>query len=110
MSCWNRISATVPVVFACLWPQRAKGGSLIEAAALDSAITRTGYLTVTPEIRRSLLAALARPTPAKARLALFFPGCLALAAPLLLFHLKRCGWSRCRVTASSDGLRLDALR
>ena len=43
-------------------------------------------------------------------LSLFFPGALPLAAPFLLFRLKRQGYSTCRVTAGRDGLLLTASR
>ena len=44
------------------------------------------------------------------KLALYFPGCAALAAPFLLFRLKREGFSGCRVTVTGDGLLVDATR
>jgi hypothetical protein len=44
------------------------------------------------------------------KLELFIPGCAPLAAPFLLFRLKREGYSSCRATASSDGLLITARR
>ena len=46
----------------------------------------------------------------KGKLALFFPDCAALAAPFLLFRLKREGFSACRATAAPDGLLVSAGR
>lgn len=43
-------------------------------------------------------------------LRLFFPDCLAIAAPVLLFRLKREGFSRCSVEASEQGLLLRGRR
>jgi len=43
-------------------------------------------------------------------LALFFPDCPVLAAPLLLFRLKRTGFSRCRAVAAHGGIILTAVR
>ena len=43
-------------------------------------------------------------------LRLFFPDCLSMAAPLLLFRLKRRGFSRCSVQASRGGLLLQGWR
>lgn len=37
-------------------------------------------------------------------LRLFFPGCLPLAAPFVLFRLKRQGFSGCYVRSSGQGL------
>ncbi|GFO53569.1 hypothetical protein GMSM_05760 [Geomonas sp. Red276] len=39
-----------------------------------------------------------------------FPGCSEAAAPLVLFRLKRQGYSRCRVKASEEGLYLEGSR
>ncbi|MBT0652093.1 hypothetical protein [Geomobilimonas luticola] len=44
------------------------------------------------------------------KLSLLFPGALPLAAPFLLFRLKRLGFSACRVTADGNGLTLTAMR
>jgi hypothetical protein len=44
------------------------------------------------------------------KLSLLFPGALPLAAPFLLFRLKRLGYSACRVTADGNGLILTATR
>jgi hypothetical protein len=41
---------------------------------------------------------------ARGELQLFFPHCLAIAAPAILFRLKREGFSRCSVEASDRGL------
>lgn len=43
-------------------------------------------------------------------LRLFFPECLAPAAPFLLFRLKREGFSRCSVEATERGLLLRGRR
>lgn len=43
-------------------------------------------------------------------LRLFFPGCLPIAAPAVLFRLKRQGFSRCRVEASGRGLLVRGMR
>jgi hypothetical protein len=43
-------------------------------------------------------------------ISLFFPGALPLAAPFLLFRLKRQGFSTCRAIAGRDGILLTASR
>lgn len=40
----------------------------------------------------------------------FFPGCLAIGAPFVLYRLKREGFSNCRVQASPQGLRVQGRR
>ena len=46
----------------------------------------------------------------KRRLTLTIAQCSLLAAPFLLFHLKRLGFSRCRVVRTENGLSLSAFR
>jgi len=70
----------------------------------------TGYLPVPPEDIPLYLADLGRAVGNDGKLALFFPECAALAAPFLLFRLKRTGFSACRVTATDEGLLVDAAR
>lgn len=41
---------------------------------------------------------------------LFFPQAMAVAAPFLLFRLKRWGFSGCRVTVTDGGLLVTARR
>ena len=43
-------------------------------------------------------------------LRLFFPSALAIAAPFLLFRLKREGFSRCSVEATEQGLFVQGRR
>ena len=43
-------------------------------------------------------------------LSLFVPGAFSLAAPFVLFRLKRWGFSGCRVLADQEGLRIKARR
>jgi hypothetical protein len=46
----------------------------------------------------------------RGELRLFFPGCLAIAAPFVLFRLKREGFSCCSVQASKQGLYVQGRR
>jgi hypothetical protein len=43
-------------------------------------------------------------------LKIFFPGVFPLAAPFLLYRLKRTGFSGCRVTVTDGGLLVTARR
>jgi len=60
-----------------------------------------------PEDIRGGMAHLAN---SRGELRLLFPGCLAIAAPALLFRLKREGFSRCTVAASKEGLLVQGMR
>jgi hypothetical protein len=53
---------------------------------------------------------MARFLDSRGELRLFFPDSLALAAPFLLFRLKREGFSRCLVQASHRGLYVQGRR
>lgn len=46
----------------------------------------------------------------RGELSLCFPDCLALAAPAVLFRLKREGFSECRVGGSEQGLLVQGRR
>lgn len=39
-----------------------------------------------------------------------FPGCLSIAAPAVLFRLKREGFSRCTVRETEEGLYVEGMR
>ena len=53
---------------------------------------------------RRIRGGMGRLLDSRGELRLFFPGCLAIAAPVILFRLKREGFSRCSVEASPQGL------
>ena len=64
-----------------------------------------------PAIRlRALFTDLERQHGRSAELALYLPGVHPLAAPAIMFRLKRTGWSACRVTVTPAGLHLTARR
>jgi hypothetical protein len=46
----------------------------------------------------------------RGELQLFFPDCLPIAAPFILFRLKRQGFSGCLVQAVEGGLRVQGRR
>jgi hypothetical protein len=59
---------------------------------------------------RQIRGGMGRLLNSRGELRLFFPGCLAIAAPLVLFRLKREGFSRCSVEASDQGLLVQGRR
>lgn len=59
---------------------------------------------------RQIRGGLGRLVNRQGELRLLFPGCLALAAPLVMFRLKREGFSRCSVQASEQGLHVQGRR
>ena len=59
---------------------------------------------------RFFLSDLNRAVDRHGELKLLFPGCFPLAAPPLLYRLKRNGFSKCRVLMMDEGLLLTATR
>ena len=88
----GRVIRTLQLMFLALIPAAAPGTAPPEAG---------GVLSCAP---RQICGGMDRLLDGKGELRLFFPGCLAIAAPLLLFRLKREGFSRCSVEASDQGL------
>lgn len=86
-------AAELPAAPACELPGQAKSGRASSGAAEP--------LSCTP---RQIKGGVGRLVNSQGELRLFFPGCLAIAAPLILFRLKREGFSRCSVEASDQGL------
>jgi hypothetical protein len=93
------ISITFLVIVNSLFPAKGKGAppGAVPGAVPPGSIPR-------------YLADLGTPVGNDGKPALFLPGCMPLAAPFLLFRLKREGYSSCRATASRDGLLIEARR
>lgn len=105
-----------------LW-SRLSGSFWLAVGALCPGVGRDGWevldrkgpaLEVTPARLRQLRGGLFRRPDQlldpDGELRLFFPGALALTAPLLLFRLKRTGFSGCRAETCRAGILLLARR
>jgi hypothetical protein len=101
-----RLSTTLLVIVKSLCP----AGRRAPLAGSASSQVPPGYTPVPPEAIPLYLAGLNSAVRSDGNLALFFPGCAAVAAPFLLFRLKREGYSGCRAIATKDGLLVDARR
>jgi hypothetical protein len=88
---------------------------LMLSALLPPVAAKTATLKATASVRREVEGARCcapgqirggrdRHLNSEGELRLFFPDCLAVAAPLVLFRLKREGFSRCSVKVSDQGL------
>jgi hypothetical protein len=102
----RRLSTTLLVIVNSLCPAVRRA----PRAGSASGQAPPGYTQVPPEAIPLYLAGLNSAVGSDGKLALFFPGCAALAAPFLLFRLKREGYSGCRAIATKDGLLVDATR
>ena len=101
----SRFAITVLVIVHALFPGRR--GVLSRNA---TGTVPPGYTRVPREEIAVYLAELGRAVGNDGKLALFFTGCTAVAAPVLLFRLKREGYSACRATATDEGLLVEANR
>ncbi|HMN02413.1 MULTISPECIES: hypothetical protein [Geobacter] len=106
----QRLWTFILVTAWCLVPPATKNGS--PRAGTAASVGSRGAVGV-----RTALAPLARflscPETGGDRngeLSLFVPHCPALAGPLLLFRLKRTGFSRCRALIRGGGILLSARR
>ena len=104
MNYGKRIQVTAAVMFHALFSSRQ----------LRQSRTREFFIGEGAEIAPEAISYVIANLPAMVRrdgtLELNFSGCLAPAAPCLLFRLKRLGFSTCRATISTGGLLLSAIR
>lgn len=100
----------VIVAANALWPRTQTGGAPSGNTAHDSSSVPPGFVPVTPAAIPAILGDPGQAVNERGELALFFAGLPPLAAPFLLFRLKRLGFSRCRVRVAAGGLALSARR
>jgi len=67
-------------------------------------------LVISPEMVATIFADLSRTVDHNGDIQLFFPHTMAFAAPLILFRLKRTGFSSCRAFTDSQGILITARR
>jgi hypothetical protein len=94
------------IAYSLIPPNREHGGK----TALEKTLSQPLNIASTKELIRFYLGDLGRCVDRQGELKLLIPGCLALAAPFLLFRLKRSGFSNCRVLMTGKGLLLCARR
>ena len=92
-----RLLCTLQLMLFALLPAANNRAAALVASRVES----DGEVRCAP---RQIRGGMPRPVNSRGELRLFFPGCLAIAAPLVLFRLKREGFSRCSVEASEQGL------
>jgi hypothetical protein len=103
MSNINRLSATLLLIRHILVPAKNAERSSLPVAG-------GSMVRIPPEAFAALLPALDRCLRPDGRLELLFEGVLAPAAPFLLYHLKRHGFSDCKAAVTPEGVRLTARR
>ena len=95
-----RIYVTCRIIVSSLFPGEQK-----EVPDLHS--TEHKPLTISPQQSRACIGALSH---CNHSLNLLFSHAFSIAAPFLLFRLKRLGYSNCHVVVLSDGLLVSADR
>src|SRR6266571_5505500 len=97
------------ILYALFPPQNAHGRPDLSAAIAASSLP-AGLAPIAVGEIPLCLADFSRYLNQQGELGLFFQDCLPLAAPFLLFRLKRTGFSRCRAWSAPGGLALSACR
>jgi hypothetical protein len=110
MPIFPRLYLSALVIGRAIFPPRPAGGGLTGTAGAERLAPSPGYILVADRDVSFYLADFNRAIGRQGELALFFPGCLVVAAPFLLFRLKRTGFSNCRALATKEGLLLTASR
>jgi hypothetical protein len=99
------LSALV-IAWALRPPRMENGGD----NAGENSLSQPPHIASTKEEIRFYLGDLNRGVDRQGDLKLLFSGSLPIAAPFLLFRLKRSGFSDCRVLMTGKGLLLSATR
>jgi len=95
-----RIFRTVQLMLFALLPPLPAGAAALKAEPSASREVEGARCCAPRQIRGGM----DRYLNGQGELRLFFPDCLAVAAPVVLFRLKREGFSRCSVKVSDQGL------
>jgi hypothetical protein len=94
----QKIACTLQLIFYALLPPTCGAASPTKPSEVQRCAPR--------QIRGGM----GRFLDSKGELRLLLPNCLAIAAPVVLFRLKREGFSGCFVQASEHGLYVEARR
>ena len=107
MNFFRKCHLSALVMRYALFPPRPETGRIGSESPAASA---PEYSATSADDIRFYLADPDRAVNGRKELRLMFPGCFALAAPPLLFRLKRRGFSNGRAEISTEGLFLYASR
>jgi hypothetical protein len=99
------LSALV-IAYALITPKSENGGH----NAVEKNLSQPPHIASTKEEIRFYLEDLSRGVDRQGELKLLFPDCLPLAAPALLYRLKKSGFSDCRALMTGEGLLLCSRR
>jgi hypothetical protein len=110
MSIFSTLHLSARIIGLVLFPPQPSSCERPGWAGAEQPAHPPGYIPVATHDLPYYLGDLNRAVDQRGELALFFPGCPAVAAPFLLFRLKRSGFSSCRAMRGAGGLLLAARR
>jgi hypothetical protein len=105
-----RLYLTAVVIGSAVFPRRPERGRNYGRYVFEPSSPKLMNVPEKAGAIRFFLEDLNRAIDRQGELKLLFPGCLPLAAPPLLYRLKRNGFSKCRVLMTDEGLLLTATR
>jgi hypothetical protein len=108
MNFFRRCNLSALVMNCALFPPRPEKAG--DDCTVSAGQPPAEHLVVNADNVRFYLADLDRAVNHYKELRLIIPGCFALAAPLLLFRLKRRGFSNSRAVMTDEGLLVAASR
>jgi len=100
-----RLSVTLRLILSSLFPTDTQRHLPVIPAGSD-----TSPRIMSPEALLTCLRDFSRTATLQEGCTFLVPGAFSLAAPFVLFRLKRWGYSGCRVSADQDGLRIEVRR
>ncbi|HEX2769317.1 MAG TPA: hypothetical protein VHN12_08515 [Geobacteraceae bacterium] len=103
----HRLYLNALIISYALFPPRPENLSYNRNVAIESS---SAQIALSCDNVRFYLADLNRAINRQGELRMLVPGCFAMAAPLLLFRLKRNGFSNCTALLTSEGVFLSASR
>ena len=107
----SRIAATLRLIHESLFTASTPASSLPESpSAVPASVIPPAPLAIDPADVFVRLLAPGTPRDRGGTVRLFVPGVCFLAAPFVLFRLKRWGFSGCRVVVEAGGLVIEAQR
>jgi hypothetical protein len=107
LNLFRRVYLSALVTGNALFPPCRESG---EQHTADQPALQTPHVALTREDISCYLRDFNRTADRQGEIKILFHGCLAFAAPALLFRLKRSGFSNCRVIMTKEGLLLCATR
>ena len=106
----QRLYRTLLVIGFSIRPASPGKSKYILKTTPESSHSLSIHVVASNEAIRYYLSDMCKWIDRQGELRLLFPGCHVLAAPFLLYRLKRSGFSDCRALMTGEGLLITAVR